>query len=70
LIGTTKRPDGTSQVTYNGHPVYHFQGDHNPGETNGEGITAFGASWFALSPSGSAVTSPSSNTGSGSGLGY
>jgi predicted lipoprotein with Yx(FWY)xxD motif len=70
LIGITKRPDGTSQVTYNGHPVYLFSGDQNPGDTNGQGVVAFGGSWFALSPSGNQVSSSSSNTGSGSGLGY
>jgi predicted lipoprotein with Yx(FWY)xxD motif len=70
LIGTTKRQDGKSQVTYNGHPLYLFTGDHNPGDTNGEGKVAFGAAWFALSPSGTQVSGSSSNTGSGSGLGY
>ena len=70
LIGTTKRQDGTSQVTYNGHPLYLYTGDHNPGDTNGQGVVAFGAAWLALSPSGSQVSGSSSNTGSGSGLGY
>jgi predicted lipoprotein with Yx(FWY)xxD motif len=70
LIGTSKRQNGTSQVTYNGHPVYLYTGDHNPGDTHGQGVVAFGASWFALSASGSPVSSASSNTGSGSGLGY
>jgi predicted lipoprotein with Yx(FWY)xxD motif len=70
LIGTTKRQDGKSQVTYNGHPVYLYGGDHNPGDTNGQGVVAFGAAWFALSPSGTQVSAASTNTGSGSGLGY
>jgi predicted lipoprotein with Yx(FWY)xxD motif len=70
LIGISKRQDGKSQVTYNGHPVYLYSGDHNPGDTNGEGVVAFGASWFALSPSGSQVSGASSNTGSGSAPGY
>jgi predicted lipoprotein with Yx(FWY)xxD motif len=70
LIGTTKRQDGKSQVTYNGHPVYLYSGDHNPGDTNGQGVVAFGAGWFALSPSGAQVSGSSSNTGSGSGIGY
>ena len=67
LIGTTMRQDGKAQVTYNGHPVYLYSGDHNPGDTNGEGVVAFGASWFALSGSGSQVTGSASNAGSGSG---
>jgi predicted lipoprotein with Yx(FWY)xxD motif len=70
LIGTTMRQDGKTQVTYNGHPVYLYSGDHNPGDTNGEGVVAFGASWFALSGSGSQVTGSASNAGSGGGGGY
>jgi predicted lipoprotein with Yx(FWY)xxD motif len=70
LIGTTKRQDGTAQVTYNGHPVYLYGGDHSPGDTNGQGVVAFGAGWFALSPSGNQVSGSASNTGSTSGLGY
>jgi predicted lipoprotein with Yx(FWY)xxD motif len=72
LIGTTSRTNGQQQVTYKGHPVYLFQGDHKAGATNGEGLTAFGGSWFALSPAGnqiSAHTSPSSSSNSG-GPGY
>jgi predicted lipoprotein with Yx(FWY)xxD motif len=52
MIGTTARSDGGTQVTYNGHPVYRFMGDKKAGDTNGEGLVAFGASWFALSPAG------------------
>jgi predicted lipoprotein with Yx(FWY)xxD motif len=73
LIGTTQRSDGTSQVTYDGHPVYTFAKDQNAGDTNGEGITAFGGAWYALTPTGTAVpaasssaaTSPSPATSSG-----
>jgi predicted lipoprotein with Yx(FWY)xxD motif len=52
LIGTTKREDGTTQVTYNGHPLYLFVNDTKPGQTNGQGLTAFGAGWFAVTPAG------------------
>ena len=61
-VGTTARSDGQPQVTYNGHPLYLFQGDSAPGQTNGEGISAFGAPWFAVSPSGNQVN----GAGSGS----
>jgi Secreted repeat of unknown function len=65
-LGTTPRTDGARQVTYNGHPVYLFIGDRNPGDTNGQGINAFGGGWFAVNPAGDQV----SGTGSGNGLGY
>lgn len=51
-IGTTKRKDGTVQVTYAGHPLYTFTGDKATGDTNGNGLEAFGGKWFALHPSG------------------
>ena len=34
-LGTIKRDDGSTQVTYNGLPLYFFSGDHAPGDTNG-----------------------------------
>ena len=67
LIGTTTRSDGTSQVTYNGHPVYRYSGDQKPGDTAGEGLTAFGASWYALSPAGDQVTGTGSSSSSSGG---
>lgn len=51
-LGTTKRSDGTVQVTYAGHPVYTFVEDSKPGEAKGNDTSAFGAQWYALSPSG------------------
>jgi predicted lipoprotein with Yx(FWY)xxD motif len=70
LIGTTKRQDGTSQLTYNGHPVYLFIGDQKPGDTNGQGISAFGARWFALDSGGNQVSGVASSGTSGTGNGY
>ena len=68
-VGTTARSDGKPQVTYNGHPLYLFQGDKSPGDTTGQGSAAFGAPWYALSSSGDAVTKTSSPS-SGGGGGY
>ncbi|MEN3280245.1 MAG: hypothetical protein V7607_1385 [Solirubrobacteraceae bacterium] len=65
VVGTTRRSDGQPQVTYNGHPLYTYAGDQNPGDTNGEGLTAFGGGWFALSPAGTQVTGTGSNGGGG-----
>jgi predicted lipoprotein with Yx(FWY)xxD motif len=51
-LGTVRRPDGTTQVTYAGHPLYSFGGDKAPGEANGDGESAFGGTWTALKGSG------------------
>ena len=67
LIGTTPRSDGKPQVTYNGHPLYGYQGDSKPGDANGQGINAFGAPWYVLSATGTAITTASSSSGGGSG---
>jgi predicted lipoprotein with Yx(FWY)xxD motif len=55
LLGTTKRGDGTMQVTYAGHPLYYFQGDSAAGQANGQGSKAFGAGWYVLAPSGKKI---------------
>jgi predicted lipoprotein with Yx(FWY)xxD motif len=55
-LGTIRRSDGKRQVTYNGHPLYTFQQDTKAGQTNGQGLTAFGASWFALSRAGNQIS--------------
>ena len=52
LLGVSKRKDGSEQVTYAGHPLYTFSGDKGPGEANGNDVDAFGAEWYALTPSG------------------
>jgi predicted lipoprotein with Yx(FWY)xxD motif len=65
MLGTIARSDGKPQVTYNGHPAYLFDGDQNPGDTNGQGVTAFGASWFALSPAGDQVSGQAMGSGGG-----
>ncbi len=55
LLGTIRRPDGSRQVTYAGHPVYRFSGDTTRGQTNGEGLHDFGAGWYALTPAGKKI---------------
>jgi predicted lipoprotein with Yx(FWY)xxD motif len=55
LIGTTRRADGRLQVTYNHHPLYTFVKDKKSGQTNGEGVNAFGAAWDAISPAGARI---------------
>jgi len=68
LVGTSMRSDGKRQVTYNGHPLYLYVGDHKAGDTNGQGANAYGGSWFALSAAGDQASG--SGSGSGSGYGY
>jgi len=49
MLGTLTRSDGTTQVTYNGWPLYYFAGDSAAGDTNGEGK---GNSWYVMTPAG------------------
>jgi predicted lipoprotein with Yx(FWY)xxD motif len=55
MLGTIKRPDGTMQVTYNGHPLYYFVGDTSAGTAHGQGSKAFGAGWYVVGASGSKI---------------
>jgi predicted lipoprotein with Yx(FWY)xxD motif len=55
LIGTTRRADGRLQVTYKHHPLYTFAKDKKKGQTNGEGLDAFGAEWYVVSTAGSKI---------------
>ena len=55
LLGTTKRADGSREVTYAGHPLYLFAGDSRAGQTTGQGSTAFGAPWWVVTPAGKAL---------------
>jgi predicted lipoprotein with Yx(FWY)xxD motif len=63
-VATTQSTDGKTQVTYNGHPLYLFQGDKSPGDTSGQGLNAFGAGWFVLSPAGDEITAGAPKGGS------
>ena len=54
-LGTTRRSDGKTQVVYNRHPLYRFVEDKKPGNTNGQGLNAFGAHWFVVSPAGNQI---------------
>jgi predicted lipoprotein with Yx(FWY)xxD motif len=56
LLGTTKRNDGTVEVTYAGHTLYYVVTDHNPGDATGQGVNNFGALWFVVGPDGKQIT--------------
>lgn len=49
LLGNAERGNGAIQVTYNGHPLYTYAGDEEPGDTNGHG---FNDVWFLVTPEG------------------
>jgi predicted lipoprotein with Yx(FWY)xxD motif len=67
-LGTITRSDGSTQATYNGHPLYTFIQDTAPGEAKGNGLNLSGGVWHEVTVSGSAA--PASSPSSGSGGGY
>jgi predicted lipoprotein with Yx(FWY)xxD motif len=62
LLGTTKRKNGTLQVTYAGHPLYRFKLDKKIGQVAGQGQDFFGGKWYVLSSAGTAITKPAAST--------
>jgi predicted lipoprotein with Yx(FWY)xxD motif len=58
LIGTTKRKDGSSEVTYAGHPLYYYAPDQKQGQITGQALNQFGAPWYALAPNGREIHTP------------
>ena len=69
LLGTIKRSNGKLQVTYNHHPLYSFKFDTKAGQTKGEAVSAFGATWYVVSPKGAKIVPASSGGGYGGGYG-
>ena|SRR5436309_15227949 len=55
LVGTTRRADGTLQVTYAGRPLYYYVGDRKPGEVRCQNVSEFGGVWLVVRPSGTLV---------------
>jgi predicted lipoprotein with Yx(FWY)xxD motif len=49
-LGTITRADGVVQATYNGHPLYTFAGDFDPGDVSGDGVVQFGGTWHVMRP--------------------
>jgi len=60
-LGTITRPDGSTQVTYNGKPLYLFASDTSAGQATGQGVAGF----FAVTTSGSSGSGSSSSGGYG-----
>jgi predicted lipoprotein with Yx(FWY)xxD motif len=71
LLRLGRAHNGVRQVTYAGHPLYTFVGDKRAGQTTGEGLSNFGAEWYALAASGRKVEqSQTAGSGSSSSGGY
>ena len=66
-LGTITRSDGSTQATYDGHPLYTYTADTAPGQANGNGINASGGVWHEVTASGAAAaaSSPSASSGGG-----
>ncbi|MFG3165595.1 hypothetical protein [Streptomyces sp. NPDC048200] len=65
LLSTITRSDGSKQVAYKGHPLYTFADDTKAGQTNGQGIDAFGAKWYVLGTDGKQITKQASSQSGG-----
>jgi predicted lipoprotein with Yx(FWY)xxD motif len=68
-FGTITRSDGSTQATFDGHPLYTFVGDTAPGQAKGNGLNAFGGLWHEITTSGTAAPAGGASSGSG-GVGY
>jgi len=55
LLGTVKRSNGSSQLSYNGHPLYTYIRDVKPGMVTGQAIDQDGGPWYVLSPAGKEI---------------
>ena len=69
-LATITRADGSTQATYNGHPLYTYKGDTAPGQDKGNNLNISGGVWHDVTASGGAAPAPSTSTSSGGGYGY
>jgi len=56
LVGTLKRPDGSTQLSYGGHPLYTYNLDVTPGMVTGQAIDQDGGLWYVLGRRGNQIT--------------
>jgi predicted lipoprotein with Yx(FWY)xxD motif len=66
-LGTIKRSDGSTQATYDGHPLYTYVGDTAPGQAHGNGLNASGGLWHEVTASGAAAPKPSASSAGANG---
>ncbi len=65
-LSTITRSDGTTQATYDGHPLYTYVADTAPGQAKGNGLNLSGGLWYEMTVSG-ATPAASTSTGGGGG---
>jgi predicted lipoprotein with Yx(FWY)xxD motif len=68
-FATIKRSDGSTQATFDGHPLYTFVGDTAPGQNKGNGLNANGGLWQEITTTGTAAAAPAGGSPAGSGGG-
>ncbi|MGA2519980.1 MAG: hypothetical protein ABSG81_04075 [Acidimicrobiales bacterium] len=56
LLGTTRRSDGTTEITYDRWPLYLWVNDSQPGQATGQALDNLGGLWYVLSPAGTVIT--------------
>jgi predicted lipoprotein with Yx(FWY)xxD motif len=66
-LATITRADGSTQATYDGHPLYTYKGDTAPGQDKGNNLNISGGVWHDVTASGAAAPAPSTSTSSGGG---
>jgi predicted lipoprotein with Yx(FWY)xxD motif len=69
-LSTITRSDGTTQATYDGHPLYTYVGDTAPGQDKGNGLNLSGGLWHDVTVSGGAAPAASPSKSSAGGYGY
>jgi predicted lipoprotein with Yx(FWY)xxD motif len=69
-LGTIKRSDGSTQATYDGHPLYTYIGDTAPGQAKGNGLNLSGGVWHEMTVSGATTAASSTSSASGGGGAY
>ena len=69
-LGTITRSDGSTQATYNGHPLYTYVSDTAPGQAKGNGLNVSGGVWHEVTVSGAAAPAASTAHSSKGGYGY